>query len=234
MKRTNRQQQLYKEYQKQYNRIKNAQRRLSKQGYIVPDYLMPNKPSTVDKFTKRMVDKLRKITPKYIQRRSGKVNFETGELVREPVAQKSRKTYQYERAPKKKSFSKETDSFFEPLEDDYDAEGRWVFEDYDTRVIEEVREQLRRFPNADGARILETWLDLVIKAYGEQATAVMLIEGQNNGIIITYEVAYKGGYSVYMTDMLNYMPKTINGYDVSARETLTEMMELFEDWGEPN
>lgn len=234
MKRTARQQQLYKEYQKQYNRIKNAQRRLSKQGYVVPDYLTPDKPSTIDKFTKRMVDKLRKITPEYIQRRSGKVDFESGELVREPLAQKSRKTYQYERAPRKKSFSKETDPFFEPLEDDYDTGGQWVFEDYDTRVIEEVREQLRRFPNADGARILETWLDLVIKAYGEKATAVMLIEGQNAGIIITYDVVYKGGYAVYITDMLNYMPKAINDYDESARETLTEMMELFEDWSEPN
>lgn len=232
MKRTARQQQLYKEYQKQYNRIKNAQRRLSKQGYIVPDYLTPDKPSTIDKFTKRMVDKLRKITPEYIQRRSGKVDFETGELAREPLAQKSRKIYQYERAPRKKSFSKQTDPFFEPLEDDYDTEGQWVFQDYDTRVIDEVREQLRKFPNDDGARVLETWLDLVISAYGEQSTAVMLVEGQRAGVIITYDVVYRGGYAVYMSDMLNYyMPKV--RYDESAREKLTEMMELFEDWSEP-
>ena len=234
MKRTAKQQQLFKEYQKQYNRIKNAQRRLVKQGYVVPDYLTPDKPSSIDKFTKRTVDKLRKITPEYIQKRSGKIDFETGEVVRWPIAQKSRKTYKFERAQKRKPTATVTDPFFEPLEDDYDIKGQRMFEDFDTRVIEEVRENLRKFPNADGARILETWLDLVISTHGEQATAVMLIEGQRAGIIITYDIVYKGGYAVYMSDMLNYMPKASGDNDESAREKLTEMMELFEDWGEPS
>ena len=91
-------------------------------------------------------------------------------------------------------------------------------------------QQLKQFPNAEGARIISEWLSRLIDTYGRHAVAVMLDEGSKAGNIVTWETVYKiDNTKAYIAEMVEYLP------DLNAGEkfALYDIMEDMEMWEPP-
>lgn len=60
---------VQQQYKKERNRIQSAMRRLEKQGYVLPDDLLPSVPKKV---TQASINRLKKITTEAIYKKSKK------------------------------------------------------------------------------------------------------------------------------------------------------------------
>lgn len=70
---------LEQQYQREYNRIKQAINRQKKLGYIVPEEIIPLPPSKVKNITPEHVERLVELTPKKIRKSSVYVDPQSGE-----------------------------------------------------------------------------------------------------------------------------------------------------------
>lgn len=203
------------EYRKQYNRIMQAVRRQKEAGYFVPDSILPSAPSKLKSIRKKDVERLTRITPKKIREESYFHVEELDDWV---------KGYQ---KPKAKKKSETLDPFFYPEEyEEVPEQHKAYYPGFEYLAIQGFRDELKHFPNAEAAKILSDWLDRVIEEYGRTATAEMLQEGSMAGNVITVQVMYKGGYGIFMNNMMSFLPKR-NDDEIKK---LVELFEEFEDY----
>lgn len=243
---TNPKSKLYDQYTKEYRRITQAIRRQEKLGYFIPEEVKPLKPSEMSSIRKSDVQRLISLTPKKIRKHSVYVDIDTGEafpgldIVKSHHKAKPSKAKSKQSKPKKKSKPKKTlsppqepeelDSFW--YGDDIDnvpQQHRQYYPGFENIAITGYLQQLKQFPNAEGARMLSDWLSKLIDQFGRHAVAVMLDEGSRDGNIVTWETVYKGGVQVYMTNMMEYLP----GLGAEDKERLGEIMEEMESWESP-
>lgn len=71
---------LFQQYEREYKRIQQAIRRQIKLGYAVPEELKPIPPTKVEKVTAKDVERLIKLTPQAIRKKSTYVDPHTGEV----------------------------------------------------------------------------------------------------------------------------------------------------------
>lgn len=97
--------------------------------------------------------------------------------------------------------------------------------DWSSETIELYRSGYSHFPTY-AEPILNAWLDSLIEKNGVQDVAAMLVKGYQNGLILTYEIAYDDSLlGRYMNDHLKYI-----GMDKETRNTiLNEMYSSGED-----
>lgn len=69
------------QYEREYNRIKQAIYRQKKLGYFVPEEIIPLPPSKVKNITQEHVERLTELTPQNIRKRSIYIDTKTGESV---------------------------------------------------------------------------------------------------------------------------------------------------------
>lgn len=87
--------------------------------------------------------------------------------------------------------------------------------DWSTETIELYRSGYSHFPAYAEPR-LNAWLDSLIEKHGVQDVAAMLVNGYQNGLILTYEIAYDESLlGRYMNDHLKYI-----GMDKETRNTI--------------
>ena len=236
----------YDQYAKEYRRITQAIRRQEKLGYFIPEEVKPTKPSEMSTIRKSDVQRLINLTPKKIRKQSVYVDTDTGEafpgldIVKshhkaKPSKAKSKSTTsKKKRKPKKPTppqpEHKELDTFWYGDDIDYVPEPqRQYYPGFENIAITGYLQQLKQFPNAEGARMLSDWLTKLINEFGRHAVAVMLDEGSREGNIVTWETVYKGGVQVYMTNMMEYLP----GLGADDKQRLGEIMEEMESWESP-
>lgn len=202
------------EYRKQYNRIMQAVRRQKEAGYFVPDSILPYAPSKLKSIRKKDVERLTRITPKKIRKESYFYVEDLDDYV---------KGYQ---KPKVKK-SETLDPFFYPeAYEEVPEQHKEYYPGFEYLAIQSFRGELKHFPNAEAAKILSDWLDRVIEEYGRTATAEMLQEGSMAGNVITVQVMYKGGYGIFMNNMMSFLPQR-NDDEIKK---LVELFEEFEDY----
>lgn len=245
-KNTNPKSKWYTQYSKEYRRITQAIRRQEKLGYFIPEEVKPIKPSGMSSIRKSDVQRLIKLTPEKIRKQSVYIDTDTGEafpgldIVKSHNKTKPSKAKSKQPKPKKKSKPKknlpppqepeELDSFWYGDDIDYVPEPqRQYYPGFENIAITGYLQQLKQFPNADGARMLSDWLSKLIDQFGRHAVAVMLDEGSRDGNIVTWETVYKGGVQVYMTNMMEYLP----GLGAEDKQRLGEIMEEMESWESP-
>ena len=236
----------YDQYAKEYRRITQAIRRQEKLGYFIPEEVRPVKPSQMSTIRKSDVQRLIKLTPKKIRKKSVYVDTDTGEafpgldVVKSHHKAKPSKAKSKSTTPKKKRKPKkptppppepeELDTFWYGDDIDYVPEQqRQYYPGFENIAITGYLTQLKQFPNAEGARMLSDWLTKLMNEFGRHAVAVMLDEGSREGNIVTWETVYKGGVQVYMTNMMEYLP----GLGVDDKQRLGEIMEEMESWESP-
>lgn len=207
----------YYDYQDQYSRIMQAYRREVKRGYkLNPDYTLPLAPSKKARITKKDVERLAKITPTTLRQNLLWDDPLTGEAVQGfDVVAFNKRTNRTKSIRKKLKLEELPEEQYMPS--------------YADIAISSLQYTLGSFPQSEGARILERWLDHVIAVYGKQKVAQMLDEGYAEGNIVTYNMVYKGGVEAYITNMMNKMP----GFSDKDRTAMSEIMEQAESWENP-
>lgn len=97
---------------------------------------------------------------------------------------------------------------------------------FDAVVITGFQSHVRQF-NERASNLLLSWLDRIIASNGEHETAVMLNDGAEAGVILTYQVVYsQDKLTQYMAEMLDYLPEA----GTLFKEELMDAMEQEEDF----
>ena len=237
----------YEQYSKEYKRISQAIRRQEKLGYTIPDEVRPVKPSEMHSIRKSDVQRLINLTPKKIRKSSwytdpqgdgetfyGLDVVKSHHKAKPSKAKTPKSTTKKKRKPKKQHTPKpqpqELDTFWYGDDIDYVPETqRQYYPGFENIAITGYLKQLEQFPNAEGARILSSWLQKLINEFGRHAVAVMLDEGSREGNIVTWETVYKGGVQVYMTNMMEHIPNL----STDDKQKLGDIMEEMESWESP-
>lgn len=211
------------QYKKERNRIQSAMRRLEKQGYVLPDDLLP---STPKKVTQASINRLKKITTESIYKKSKKLDFETGEITPGIVARDKARSQRAKEAARRRSFKQEYVSpqvYTEPPQYTTFPSGADI-------IINNFRSDvIGRFPESAGP-ILNRWLDGLLAQQDKEDVANMLETAAANGVLIDYKVAYNTEALMgAIADFMDYLDTT-SGF----KQDLMDTLEFEEDWEFPD
>lgn len=229
MAKRRKQTQAEREYAKQLKRIKQFIRRAEKRGYQFEEDVIPNKPKRV---TKASVRKLAKLTPEKLYKKAvygGEATY--GEIVpatkglkleRSLRAKKASETRKYKLSQPKQEPTNTKD--FTPPEN--------ISEDttfFDNVVISQFRSHVKQF-NEQASSLLLSWLDRILETNDAHDVALMLNDGAEAGLIVSYQIVYaQDKLTQYMSEMLEYLPEA----GPIFKAEMMDAMEQEEDYSSP-
>lgn len=214
---------IQQQYRKERRRIQNAMNRLEKQGYVLPEDLLPSMPKKV---TQASINRLKKITSESIYKKSKKLDFETGEITPGIVARDKARSQRAKEAARRRSFKQEYVSpqfYTEPPQYTTFPSGADI-------IINNFRSDvIGRFPESAGP-ILNRWLDGLLAQQDKEDVANMLETAAANGVVIDYKVAYNTEALMgAIADFMDYL-ETTSGF----KQDLMDTLEFEEDWEFPD
>ena len=214
---------IQQQYRKERRRIQNAMNRLEKQGYVLPEDLLPSMPKKV---TQASINRLKKITSESIYKKSKKLDFETGEITPGIVARDKARSQRAKEAARRRAFKQEYVSlqvYTEPPQYTTFPSGADI-------IINNFRSDvIGRFPELAGP-ILNRWLDGLLAQQDKEDVANMLETAAANGVVIDYKVAYKTEALMgAIADFMDYLDAT-SGF----KQDLMDTLEFEEDWEFPD
>ena len=214
---------VQQQYKKERNRIQSAMRRLEKQGYVLPDDLLPSVPKKV---TQASINRLKKITTEAIYKKSVRLDVETGEITPGIVARDKARSQRAKEAARRRSFKQEYASpqfYTEPPQYTTFPSGADI-------IINNFRSDvIGRFPESAGP-ILNRWLDGLLAQQDKEDVANMLETAAANGVVIDYKVAYNTEALMgAIADFMDYL-ETTSGF----KQDLMDTLEFEEDWEFPD
>lgn len=206
------------QYAKQIKRIKAIIRDLKKKGWEVPADLIPSKPQRI---TKQHIEELRRLNPTRIKNRSvhlvgvdsqGNKIFETAKEYRQrekaynearkKAAQKSASVSQKEKDKAKEQAKADFEKDHDKAPDD--QQKTWTYNAAQL-IIQQFLSVLLHYPK-HAYPVVKAWFDDLIYNFGEDAVAMMILNGQQSGLILTREIAYdKEKLKQYMLDMMAFL-----------------------------
>lgn len=214
---------VQQQYKKERNRIQSAMRRLEKQGYVLPDDLLPSAPKKV---TQASINRLKKITTEAIYKKSVRLDVETGEITPGIVARDKARSQRAKEAARRRAFKQEYASpqvYTEPPQYTTFPSGADI-------IINNFRSDvIGRFPESAGP-ILNRWLDGLLAQQDKEDVANMLETAAANGVVIDYKVAYNTEALMgAIADFMDYLDTT-SGF----KQDLMDALEFEEDWEFPD
>lgn len=214
---------IQQQYRKERRRIQNAMNRLEKQGYVLPEDLLPSIPKKV---TQASINRLKKITSESIYKKSKKLDFETGEITPGIVARDKARSQRAKEAARRRAFKQEYVSpqvYTEPPQYTTFPSGADI-------IINNFRSDvIGRFPESAGP-ILNRWIDGLLAQQDKEDVANMLETAAANGVVIDYKVAYNTEALMgAIADFMDYLDTT-SGF----KQDLMDALEFEEDWEFPD
>lgn len=214
---------IQQQYRKERRRVQNAMNRLEKQGYVLPEDLLPSIPKKV---TQASINRLKKITSESIYKKSKKLDFETGETTPGIVARDKARSQRAKETARRRSFKQEYVSpqfYTEPPQYTTFPSGADI-------IISNFRSDvIGRFPESAGP-ILNRWLDGLLAQQDKEDVANMLETAAANGVVIDYKVAYNTEALMgAIADFMDYLDTT-SGF----KQDLMDTLEFEEDWEFPD
>lgn len=214
---------IQQQYRKERRRIQNAMNRLEKQGYVLPEDLLPSIPKKV---TQASINRLKKITSESIYKKSKKLDFETGEITPGIVARDKARSQRAKEAARRRAFKQEYVSpqvYTEPPQYTTFPSGADI-------IISNFRSDvIGRFPESAGP-VLNRWLDGLLAQQDKEDVANMLETAAANGVVIDYKVAYNTEALMgSIADFMDYL-ETTSGF----KQDLMDTLEFEEDWEFPD
>lgn len=163
---------------KQIRILKRAiSREYRKTGVELDPNLIPEMPKRV---TKKQLENIKQIKPKDLRRETQYIDTETGEII------------DYEQAKNLWQEEQRSNQYIPTI-------------DVNDRVIQSFRDTYSKF-NDDFKNIMDRWLNQLRSQYGDSAVSQMLMEGAENGLIITYKEAYDEAKALaFQSEMLSYL-----------------------------
>lgn len=214
---------IQQQYRKERRRIQNAMNRLEKQGYVLPEDLLPSIPKKV---TQASINRLKKITTEAIYKKSVRLDTETGEITPGIVARDKARSQRAKEAARRRAFKQEYVSpqvYTEPPQYTTFPSGADI-------IISNFRSDvIGRFPESAGP-ILNRWLDGLLAQQDKEDVANMLETAAANGVVIDYKVAYNTEALMgAIADFMDYL-ETTSGF----KQDLMDTLEFEEDWEFPD
>lgn len=214
---------IQRQYRKERRRIQNSINRLEKQGYVLPDGLLPSVPKKV---TQASINRLKKITTEAIYKKSVRLDTETGEITPGIVARDKARSQRAKEAARRRSFKQEYVSpqfYTEPPQYTTFPSGADI-------IINNFRSDvIGRFPESAGP-ILNRWLGGLLAQQDKEDVANMLETAAANGVVIDYKVAYNTEALMgAIADFMDYL-ETTSGF----KQDLMDALEFEEDWEFPD
>lgn len=214
---------IQRQYRKERRRIQNSINRLEKQGYVLPDGLLPSVPKKV---TQASINRLKKITTEAIYKKSVRLDIETGEITPGIVARDKARSQRAKEAARRRAFKQEYASpqvYTEPPKYTTFPSGADI-------IINNFRSDvIGRFPESAGP-ILNRWLDGLLAQQDKEDVANMLETAAANGVLIDYKVAYNTEALMgAIADFMDYLDTT-SGF----KQDLMDSLEFEEDWEFPD
>ena len=211
-----------KDYDRQRKRLKAAIYRAEKQGYILPENVLPDKPKRV---TKASVRRLAQINPKDLREKGLYLFEDTGEVVKVKGNLKAIKAdIKKKKEASKKATATSTDKTF-----------------FDRVIISNWLGTLGTFSSGEAYELLKAWFNTVLAENGEHNTAVMLQTAAEDGHLLTWEIVYKHDMAVmYIGYLMDYIPDQGVLYKeemIDKLEFMKEVSNAFEnseDWEVPS
>lgn len=216
-------------YSKQVKRIKQFIRRAEKRGYQFNENVLPKRPNRV---TQASVRKLAKLTPDKMYKKAVYGGLATmGEIVPATEGVKLERSLRAKKAVQTRKYrllqSKQQPTNtpgFEPPENISEDE---TF--FDAVVISGFRSHVRQF-NERASNLLLSWLDKILSTNDVHDVAIMLNDGAEAGLIVTYQIVYsQDRLTQYMSEMLNYLPEAGPLFKAEIMDALEEE----EDYSSP-
>ena len=185
-------------FRKEQKRLLRAiQREYRKTGVELDRDLIPQMPNRV---TKKALQDIKNIKPRDLRKESQFVDYETGEILDYSQAKDKWQNEQQIAVP-------------------YTL-------NVDDAIIANFMGSLSKY-NMDFQNKMRSWLNGLINEYpngreaGKSAVAQMLHEGAENGVVVTYRIAYSDEMlSEFMADMLDYLPSDVR----TKADIMEEMM----------
>lgn len=219
-----------RQYKKQLKQIQKLEKRLRQKGIK-----NSNKVDTIQEAKQYKRDLKRQLTDKQPKQSNG---FKpSNKALREAIRGRLKKEYTPEQKPlprqkprqkieqEKKVQSQKKKVQYEPQKQQKVRQDN-VNKDtsfYAKAIISNYKNQLEQYP-AMAEPMLKNWLDYMILSHGEEAVATMLQDGAENGIILSFEIAYSEEKLVgYIADLMDWLPEMTDWYKA-------ELMEQFETW----
>lgn len=247
---------LQQEYRKQRRRIQQFIRRAEKRGYQFSENVIPDKPK---KIRKESVERLRKLTPEKLYKKSvyggeatqgeivkGTKGLQLERKAKAKKASETRKAREALRNPIPQEPYKPLD--YEPdLDYDYDTEPDYDYNDYygdneedftqpdtiseDTTFYERVIiENFRTTAGHFRAKdYILSWLNSCIITYGEHETALMIQNASKAGLILGITVRPSDREEVIASFLSEMLNFMAEAGDFS-RQQMMEMMESMESY----
>lgn len=213
---------VQQQYKKERSRIQSAMRRLEKQGYVLPDGLLPSVPKKV---TQASINRLKKITTEAIYKKSVRLDIETGETTPGIVARDKARSQRAKKAARSRAFKQEyvaPEVYIEPQYTTFPSGADIIINNFRSDVI-------GRFPESAGP-ILNRWLDGLLAQQDKEDVANMLETAAANGVVIDYKVAYNTEALMgAIADFMDYLDTT-SGF----KQDLMDTLEFEEDWEFPD
>lgn len=165
---------------------------------------------------------LKRLTPKTLKEEhtQAKFDIETGEILED-----------YTTKPEPQYIpSNEPD--FAPPPSTIGSDSLWT-----STIIGGWFSELERFIQGEYYDFLKSFMKRLISDNGEEDVAQALIDAGNDGVFLTWEVAYKeDSYQAYIDALLDYLPEAGDFYKDNMREWAAQNSDLFESqetWEEP-
>lgn len=214
---------IQRQYRKERRRIQNTIKRLEKQGYVLPDDLLPSAPKKV---TQASINRLKKITTEAIYKKSVRLDIETGEITPGIVARDKARSQRPKKAARSRAFKQE----YVSLKDYIEPPQYTTFPSGADIIINNFRtDVIGRFPESAGP-ILSRWLDGLLAQQDKEDVANMLETAAANGVLIDYKVAYNTEALMgAIADFMDYLDTT-SGF----KQDLMDTLEFEEDWEFPD
>lgn len=188
---------LKKEYQRERKRVQSLLNRYRKKYYSV-EVTIPNIPKRI---TQGSINRLKKITPTYVQSKTFDVNTDTGELIKY--------------TPKRKRSSKVTTP---PPQSSPVPE---FIPSYESIVLQNFFNQISAYP-PKMQKLVRDWYTAMKNAVGEDTYKLIdvLQDGAEKGLWATYQEAYNA------TLVMENLSEMLEMLDVSGAEKRSILEEL--------
>lgn len=216
-------------YYKQVKRIKQFIRRAEKRGYQFSEDVLPQKPKRI---TQASVRKLAKLTPEKMYQKAVYGGLASGgEIVPATVGIKLERKVRAQKAVQTRKYR-----LAEPTQEPTNTPGfippENISEDqsfFDKVVISGFKQHVRQF-NEYASNLLLSWLDRILATNDEHDVAIMLNDGAEAGVIVTYQIVYsQDKLTQYMSEMLDYLPEA----GTLFKAEMMDAIEQEEDFSSP-
>lgn len=157
-----------KEYNKEVRRLKQAVKRAEKQGYIVPENIIPQRPKTI---TQGSVRRLAKITPEKIRQKSdsyvAEANPSKSKERKQPIKKESAKALQVKKEKEqRKKIDKKAKESLKKLQENEEFKKEFSMGDILYRKILDLCDKYS-IDNPKGAQLVRGILQDEINTYGK-------------------------------------------------------------------